>query len=239
MKFINTVIQNGYAEKTLSQRKAATLWYIQHHGVYHPKKDNKIRVVFDFSAHFEGQSLNIHLLQGPDFRNNLTGVLCSFHKEPVALMYDIKAMFSPLNVSEECWDLLRFLWWENGDTSREPQEKQMTVHPFNATSSPGCCNCALKTTANNKDTFGLNQLSCFAETSMLMMGSSRCHQLKRQLHLLRALKGCASVASNVRKFTFNKGEVIEKISEIDRVEDVKNLEFHSDTLPMEHALGVQ
>lgn len=141
-------------QRRRSARGRLQLWYIQHHGVYHPKKDNKIRVFFYFSAHFEGQSLNIHLLQGPDFRNNLTGVICSFHKEPVALMYDIKAMFSPLNVSEECWDLLRFLWWENGDTSREPQEKQMTVHPFNATSSPGCCNCALKTTANNKDTFG-------------------------------------------------------------------------------------
>ena len=56
--------------------------------------------------------------------------------------------------------------------------------------------------------------------------------------MLRALKGCASVAFNVPKFTSNKG-VIEKIPEIDRVEDVKNLEFDCDTLPMEHALGVQ
>lgn len=91
VEFMNKVIQNGYAEKVPQDAQPEegcnSVWYIPHHGVYHPKNPNKIRVAFDFSAQFEGQSLNKHLLQGPDFRNILTGVLCSFHKEPVALMY--------------------------------------------------------------------------------------------------------------------------------------------------------
>lgn len=73
--FMESMIQNGYAEKVPSKNclpKVATescqpspsdvsegqessyttdgkIWYIPHHGVYHPKKPDKIRVVFDCS----------------------------------------------------------------------------------------------------------------------------------------------------------------------------------------------
>ena len=57
-----------------------------HHGVYHPKKSEKIRVVFDCSAKFEGTSLNDQLMQGPDLTNSLVGVLTQFRQEPIAFM---------------------------------------------------------------------------------------------------------------------------------------------------------
>ena len=126
VEFMNKLLENGYAEKVPQgtqpdvDRKSA--WYIPHHGVYHPKKPNKIRVVFDCSAQYEGESLNKHLLQGPDLTNNLTGVLCRFRREPVALMCDIEAMFHQVKVTEEYRDFLCFLWWEDSDTSREPQD---------------------------------------------------------------------------------------------------------------------
>ena len=86
IEFMKKMIDNGYAEKVpqtsestgdqpeTSRRK--NVWYIPHHGVYHPKKPNKIRVVFDCAAEYENESLNKHMLQGPDLTNNLTGVLC-------------------------------------------------------------------------------------------------------------------------------------------------------------------
>ena len=84
---MNQIIQNGYAERVsenkVTNRSGNSVWYIPHHGVYHPKKPNKIWVVFDCSAKFEVESLNKHLLQGPDLTNNLTGVLCHFRREPV------------------------------------------------------------------------------------------------------------------------------------------------------------
>ena len=70
------------------------LWYIPHHGVYHPKKPQKIRVVFDCSAQSHGTCLNNHVLQGPELMNSLTGVLCRFRQEPIAVMGDIECFTS-------------------------------------------------------------------------------------------------------------------------------------------------
>ena len=67
--------------------------YVPHTGVYHPKKPGQMCVVFDCSVHYNGVSLNDYLLQGPDFMNDLLGILCRFRQESVAFMMDIKSMF--------------------------------------------------------------------------------------------------------------------------------------------------
>ena len=36
-------------------------------------------------------------------------------------------------VTLDCRDYLRFLWWNDGDISREPEEYRMAVHLFGAT----------------------------------------------------------------------------------------------------------
>ena len=89
--------------------------YVPHTGVYHPKKPGQIRVVFDCSAQFNGVILNDYLLQGPDFMNDLVVILFRFRKESVVFMTDIKSMFYQFVVAEEHRDLLRFLWWLDGD----------------------------------------------------------------------------------------------------------------------------
>lgn len=50
------------------------VWYIPHHGVYHPVTQ-KLRVVFDCGASYKGTSLNEQLLQGPDLTSSLVGVI--------------------------------------------------------------------------------------------------------------------------------------------------------------------
>ena len=121
--FMKDLIDNGHAErvvKSAEQGVQNTVWYIPHHGVYHPQKPDKIRVVFDCSATFENTSLNSHLLQGPDLTNMLVGVICRFRKEPVAVICDIEQMFYQFRVSPEHRDYLRFLWWDTEDYTREP-----------------------------------------------------------------------------------------------------------------------
>jgi hypothetical protein len=52
----------------------------------------KVRIVFDCSAKFEGISLNDHILQGPDMTNKLTAVLLSFRDHRIAVIGGIEAM---------------------------------------------------------------------------------------------------------------------------------------------------
>ena len=118
--------------------------YVPHTGVYHLRKPGQIRVVFDCSAQFNGVSLNDYLLQGPDFMNDLLGILCRFRQVGVAFMTDIKSMFHQFMVTKEHRDLLRFLWWLDGDPSKEVVEYRMKVHLFGASSSPGCANFGLR-----------------------------------------------------------------------------------------------
>ena len=63
--FINDMIEKGYAEKVPVESLRANgsdAWYIPHHRIYHPKKPEKIHVVFDCSAKFQGMSSNDQLL---------------------------------------------------------------------------------------------------------------------------------------------------------------------------------
>ena len=72
LAFMSDIISRGCAEKVPVEdvlTKNGQVWYIPHHGVYHPKNPGKIRVVFDYSVEFAGDSLNRRLLQGPDLIN--------------------------------------------------------------------------------------------------------------------------------------------------------------------------
>ena len=87
------------------------VWYLPHFGVYHPKKPDQIRVVFDSSAEFQGVSLNKELLPGPDLMNSLVGVLIRFRKENIAVICDIEQMCHAFHVNVEHQNFLRFLWF--------------------------------------------------------------------------------------------------------------------------------
>ena len=125
------------------------MWYLPHHPVFSSSKPDKIRVVFDCAAAYHGTSLNDKLLQGADLTSSLFGVLTRFRQEPVALMADIESMFHQVNVRLEDCNALRFLWWPQNDLNSEPEEFQMLVHLFGATSSPSCSNFALRKTPDD------------------------------------------------------------------------------------------
>ena len=150
IKFMNVILDRGDAELVPENEiECKERWYIPHHGVYHPKKPGKIRVVFDCSAKHHGVCLNDLLLQGPDLISSLSGVLCRFRKGPVAFACDIEKMYHQFHVSEPHRDFLRFLWWEGGDTTGPLRDYRMKVHIFGAVSSPGCANFGLKQIAKD------------------------------------------------------------------------------------------
>ena len=131
-EFMTDILRKEYARKVPEARTVplGKLWYIPHHAVYHAKKPEKIRVVYNCSAKFHGKSLNDQLIQGPDLTSTLIGVLTRFRQKPIAFTADIEAMFYQVRIPDSQRDLLRFLWWPDGDLMKDVEDYQMNVHPF-------------------------------------------------------------------------------------------------------------
>lgn len=244
LTFMTEIIERGYAERVPAEEISLNngrVWYIPHHGVYHPKKPDKIRVVFDCSAEYAGESLNRHLLQGPDLTNNLVGVLCRFREEPVAVTCDIEGMFHQVHVNPEHRNFLRFLWWENGDIGSNPIEYRMTVHLFGATSSPGCANFALKKTASDFEDECGSEAAHFVKNDFYVDdGLKSVPTPDAAISLVKNTKKlCAKGGFNLHKFVSNHKAVIDAIPHEDRSKDIQSLDITRDTLPIERALGVQ
>ena len=106
-------------------------WYLPHFGLYHPKKKNKINVVFDAAAESNGLSLNNLLLSGPDLTNNLLGVLLRFCQDPVALVADIEQMFTLSRRNTETFH--GFCDTRTQDPNGVITEYRMKVHIFGNT----------------------------------------------------------------------------------------------------------
>ena len=139
-------IENGYAELIPSDADATPgrTYYIPHH---YTSALTKFCVVFDCSAKFRGKALNDMLLQGSQLTNSVAGVFLKFRERPIAVIGDIKAMFSQVLVDERDRDALRFLWYPDDDISKPPFDCRMKTHVFGAKSPPSCAAFALQMTA--------------------------------------------------------------------------------------------
>ncbi|XP_028316746.1 uncharacterized protein LOC114471941 [Gouania willdenowi] len=239
--FMNDIITRGDAEKvpeTELDNKPA--WYIPHHGVYHPHKPGKIRVVFDCSARFQETSLNDQLLTGPDLTNTLVGVLCRFRKGPIAIMCDIERMFHQFHVLKEHQDYLRFLWWDNGNLNSKPLVYRMRVHLFGAASSPGCSNFGLKYLASqgcgkfSKESIEFIQRSFYVDDGLISVESpaEAIHLVKESVSL------CKTGNLRLHKFVSNSKDVVAVISPEERAH-TKDFDMALGELHIERALGVQ
>ena len=142
--FMNEINEKGYARVSDRTPVDGKLWYLPHHGVYHPAKPNKIRVVFDYSAEYAGRCINKGLLVGPDLTNQIIGILIRFRQGRVAFVADIEKMFFQVFVSKEHRSLFRFLLWQDG---KKLIDHEMSVHVSGGTSSPSCSNYVLKRTS--------------------------------------------------------------------------------------------
>ena len=67
----------------------------------------------------------------------------------MAFTSDVECMFYQVKVPVKQRDLLRFLWWPNGNVLQKPKVHRMTVHLFGAASSPSCANYGLRKTGSD------------------------------------------------------------------------------------------
>lgn len=234
--FMNDLIAKGYAESVSEEelkRSDGKVWYIPNYGVYHPTK-RKIRVVFDCGASFQGTSLHAQLLQGPELTSSLIGVVTGFRKELVVIMADVEYMFHQVRVPAEDTDLLRFLWWPDGDLNQDLSGFRMMVHLFRATSSPSCANFALRKCAeDNKEQFSQsvidNVLHCFYVDYCLVTVLSEEEAVSLNHDLVSV---CAKGGFQLRKWISNRREVM-AVSH--RAKDMKGLDLDWDQLVGESA----
>ena len=80
-----------------------------HSSVYHPNKLGKTCVVFDYSAEFEGTSINKESLTDADLTNQIVSILIKFREEKVAVMADVELMYYQVRVLENQQAYLKFL----------------------------------------------------------------------------------------------------------------------------------
>ncbi|XP_030844258.1 uncharacterized protein LOC105444708 [Strongylocentrotus purpuratus] len=232
-------IRKGFACKVGEGREpVGRVWYLPHHPVINPLKPDKLRIVYDCAAEFQGTSLNSQLLQGPDYTNKLVGVLLRFRQDKIALASDIEGMFHQVRVSPQDIDALRFLWWEEGDLEKPPVEYQMLVHLFGATSSPSCAGFAInKTVQDNKRDFdeGVAEtvLDNFYVDDCLKSVSTR-EEAKKLIPQLNELLRRGGF--RLTKWVSNDKEVLSTVETSERAASVVDLDL--DHLPIERTLGI-
>lgn len=107
--FVEKLLQNKHAELTPELPISVERWYLPMFAVFHPKKPESIRVIFDSSAKYQDVSLNSVLLQGPDMLNSLIDILIRLRKEKIAITMDVQHMFYNFKVPEEQRAYLRFI----------------------------------------------------------------------------------------------------------------------------------
>jgi len=235
--FMDNIIDKGYAQ--LAAPSSTPGWYVPHHGVYHPKKPGKIRVVFDCSSKYNGKSLNDQLLSGPDLTNSLVAVLTRFRQDRIAVIADVESMFYQVRVSECHRKFLQFVWWPNGDTNAEIRDYQMTVHLFGATSSPSCANFALrKTASDNEQKFGIEAAETLRKNFYVDDLLKSVDSIPHAVQLMSAVKQmCAAGGFKLTKFVSNDQQVIDSIPLDDRAENKVSIDL-TQSVSVQRALGV-
>ena len=228
-------LKNGYARKVPRKSLAPSpkTWYVPHHAT-----GGKFRIVFDCAARFRGTSLNENLLQGPDHTSNLVGVLLRFRSRRVAVMADIKGMFHQVKVPLRDCDSLRFLWWPDGNLEASPEEFQMVVHLFGATSSPSVCGYALQRVAIDNETNAPEAVLQAVRRNFyvddLLISFHGDSEAARTIEGLRRL--LFRCGFHLTKFVGNSEEALRAIPECDRRE--LPVEVSIDCPREEKALGV-
>ncbi|XP_052407932.1 uncharacterized protein LOC127953079 [Carassius gibelio] len=241
--FLADVISNGYAEevpKHQLETPTGKVWYIPHHGVYHPRK-GKLRVVFDCGAEYKGISLNSQLLQGPNLTSSLVGVLMRFRQEQVAIMADIKAMFHQVKVAEKHRDYLRFLWWPQGNLEQGLVEHRMTVHLFGAVSSPSVACLALRKTAED------NQVNFPTEVIETVNRNFYMDDLLKSLPseedavtmVKNLITICGRGGFTLTQWISNSRKVLQSLPADLKSKNLYELDLDRDKLPLDRALGLQ
>ncbi|XP_033759093.1 uncharacterized protein LOC117341342 [Pecten maximus] len=235
VSFMQKVLDSKAAE--VAPPTTDEVWYLPIFGVYHPKKPDKIRGVFDSSATYKGISLNGTLLSGPNLTNSLLSILLRFRNDLYAVTADVEQMFYRFLVKKEHRDFLRFLWYRNNDPTEELIEYRMRAHVFGNSPSPAVATYALRKAVEDaeKDVKDLVNQDFYVDDCLLSRPTPQlAADVVKRTQLVLKTNG------NIRlhKITSNNPEVMNAFHEEDQCQTLKSLNFDKDALPVQHSLGM-
>ena len=217
------------------------MWYLPRHGVYHPNKPGKIKMVFDLREEYKEKCLSKELLRGPDVTNQIIGVLLRFREKHVGLMGDTEAIFPQVKVPGTQCSFLKFIWWEDSDTSKEIIDYGMTAHAFGGSSSPSCSNFALRKKAMDNEELYRKDVATILKRDFcidyMLKSFTTAGEAITAIQKVKDL--CSNTGFSLTKFTSNNATVLKSISDESRRTAVKDEELALGCLPGNKALGVQ
>ncbi|XP_048249047.1 uncharacterized protein LOC125378158 [Haliotis rufescens] len=241
LEFMQRILDNYHAELAPPLTEDEERWYLPLFGVYHPKKPDQLRAVFNSSANHEGTSLNDVPLKGPDLANSLVGVLLRFRRESTAVMADIQQMFYFFLVKEEHRNFLRFLWYKDNDINQELVEYRMKVHVFGNSPSPAVATYGPRRSAKSVvETYG-KDVQLFVERDFYVDDGLTCLLTTEQaIDLIKRTQQALLSGGNLRlhKVASNDPEVMKTFPSDDLAKDLKDLDLGSDLLPVQRSLGM-
>ncbi|XP_033726768.1 uncharacterized protein LOC117316337 [Pecten maximus] len=236
--FMEGIIKNGHAEVAGTLDPQAECWYLPLFGVYHPKKKDKIRGVFDSSAVYEGVSLNNVLLKGPDLTNSLIGVLMRFRQGAVAISGDIESMFYCFSVLKDHQDFLRFFWYKDNDPSKQLIEYRMRKHVFGNRPSPAVANFGLRKVVEDAS----DDIREFVQRNFYVDdGLTSCDDVDSAVSLMKRTQQTLSANGKIRlhKIASNNQEVLDAFNSEDIAKDISGIDIQQEQIPLQRSLGIQ
>ena len=210
-----------------------------HFGMYHPKKPEQIRVVFDASTEYQGKSLNREWLTGPDLMNSLVGVLIRFRREDVAATFDVEQTFHSFRVSPEHRDFLHFLWFKENDLSKPVTEFRKTVHLFGNGPSPAVATYGLRRTVDDSEEHdpGVKE---FVQRNLYVDDGLVSKPTAEEVVTIVGNTQAALASANLRlhKVVLNSVSVMEAFPKEDLAKDIRSSDLRQDNLPAQRSFGV-
>ena len=218
----------GYSELVPEDeldKRGGKVNFLAHHGSRTESKP-KLRVVYDCLAEHKGASINKLALQGPDFMNDLLGVLLRFRQYQTAFMADIEGMYHQVQVSEEDKDALRYLYFnDNG----ELVQYRMKVHLFGGVWSGAAAIYCLRRIAKDFDVPAYveeNLNKAFYVDDNLASVKSHGIEYKAIDVIEDTREATGKCGMNLRAIVCNDPQVMEKVSPELRAEEAKEISDH-------------
>ncbi|GAA6083541.1 uncharacterized protein LOC122144631, partial [Tachysurus ichikawai] len=229
--FMEKILERGHVEVAPPLNHQEECWYLPLFGVYHPKKPNQIRVVFDSSCQYDGVLLNEVLLKCPDLNNGLLGVLLRFRKEAVAITTDIQQMFHCFLVRPEDRNFLRFFWHGNNDPEQNIIEFRMKVHIFGNSPSPAVAIYGLRQAVKVTETeYGSDVLKFIERDFYVDDGLKSLPSATAAIdHLKRTQEALARSNLKLHKIASNSEEVMNVFTSEGDCRDSKDMDLDKDT----------